>query len=583
MSQNDFVSWALSPDRTQEEAYCAELLVDFGMTHWRFKNNQPRPLSIPQEIEAKKRRKLNPAHRVKLKREDVERAAAMLPLLKSLRLETHDDRPLRDLSGLRFFTHFEEAHIMWTEVADCSVLREFKPLKRLWLTDDAVEDLAPVGTLVGLEELRLRLRQPWPVLRALAALEKVQKFEYAGNLLALEELPRLAGVREVKMENHFTATLPLRDCQRLPEMPELDAFELLGVYRLDGIARWPRLRTLMLGGPYRDLRPLTGLGALTHLTLKTPETLDLSPLAKLPELRRLLVVGDRPQDYSVLAEAPRLHEVSSEGCDINQMELATLHAVLTPWAEEFAAPEPRPLPPLRFVALPHDKLPRVQRAPGPTLWDGDHGMGESETRWVKRRVGVAIARRLKMERWGEMDHWVGTPGTTSMTVRSLEAAERLAEVVEAVREVLAATLHPWAVGFYIMLDNEWRRTEDEELSEALDEQREVEELREFRARQKEHKEFLEREHRLRLRQQEGHPVDPEEFAPPDVPPIEAVAEEEDAEAEDDGDVIVPLHEDEHPLAERLFVYGLITEAGLFVTDQSKDAAEHLMGRKVDAA
>jgi hypothetical protein len=42
-------------------------------------------------------------------------------------------------------------------------------------------------------------------------------------------------------------------------------------------------------------------------------------------------------------------------------------------------------------------------------------------------------------------------------------------------------------------------------------------------------------------------------------------------------------DEEHPLAEGLYVWGLITEEGVWVADRSRAAAEHLMGRKVDPA
>jgi hypothetical protein len=111
--------------------------------------------------------------------------------------------------------------------------------------------------------------------------------------MALEEIPSLPHVHDAQMRSICLAELPLRDCGRLPEMPALETFDLKTVHRLNGIGRWPGLRNLTVAGLFRDLSPLTGLRALTHLTLKGNLTRDLSPLARLPELRRLVGANTR--------------------------------------------------------------------------------------------------------------------------------------------------------------------------------------------------------------------------------------------------------------------------------------------------
>ncbi len=77
--------------------------------------------------------------------------------------------------------------------------------------------------------------------------------------------------------------------------------------------------------------------------------------------------------------------------------------------------------------------------------------------------------------------------------------------------------------------------------ETFDVEREREEWNETQERLREHREFLEREHRLRLQQQDGRPIDPAAFSPPGTPPPPAnedgetvTAQEGDEEAQDFG-------------------------------------------------
>jgi len=35
---DEFVSWALGPERTIEEAFCAEILIDQGLVQWKSNN-----------------------------------------------------------------------------------------------------------------------------------------------------------------------------------------------------------------------------------------------------------------------------------------------------------------------------------------------------------------------------------------------------------------------------------------------------------------------------------------------------------------------------------------------------------------
>src|SRR6185436_3606389 len=98
---NEFIAWASRPERTLEEAYCAERLVEEGYLHWCRLNGVETRSGLKQSAFARKRR-LNPAHRVKLNRTMLNRAAEILSSVTCLSMDAHHDRPLRDIQALRF-------------------------------------------------------------------------------------------------------------------------------------------------------------------------------------------------------------------------------------------------------------------------------------------------------------------------------------------------------------------------------------------------------------------------------------------------------------------------------------------------
>ena len=97
-SPADFVTWALDPARTIEEAYFIERLVEVGVKLWEGKHPDPTrrvesfDIRYRRERRLKERRRLNPAHRVRPRPAEVEQTAEMLPqfaALKPLLAESH--------------------------------------------------------------------------------------------------------------------------------------------------------------------------------------------------------------------------------------------------------------------------------------------------------------------------------------------------------------------------------------------------------------------------------------------------------------------------------------------------------------
>src|SRR5881296_3873131 len=82
MNPTDFRDWASSSQRTDEEAFFAELIVEKALESWRSKH-QVYPL-YRHDFDFWKRRRLNPAHRTTLTEEDLERTMEVLPATKHL-------------------------------------------------------------------------------------------------------------------------------------------------------------------------------------------------------------------------------------------------------------------------------------------------------------------------------------------------------------------------------------------------------------------------------------------------------------------------------------------------------------------
>ncbi|MEY2408486.1 MAG: internalin [Verrucomicrobiota bacterium] len=579
-TQSEFIAWALSPDRNLEEAYCAERLVELGYQQWCRSHGQDQP-SLEKQAAVARKRRLNPAHRARLFKTIVTRATSELASMTCVGLDANNDRPLRDISALRFFPQLKILSLYGHEFRDISVLRKLPAVESVGIGSEALEDFSPLGALSGLKSLHLVVLQPWPEVKGFEALTELESFHWTGNLLVLEGISRLGKVREARIMAGAAANVPLRDASHLPEMPWLEELELEGIHHLDGITRWPRLRNLIVGGSFKDISPLGGLRGLTHLSLRGEGTRDLSPLAQLPDLQRLTIQSQHPQDFSVLAETPRLHEVRADGCSINRLELATLHAVLAPWDDEFAAWEPRQCGRARFLTLERTCLPgnpRVNPRPAPNLQD-DKQMLVSEARWFENRLSAALHQLFGHKNWGHA--CCKAPGLGSIILSRVESAEQTGAIVEATRRLLCGTLRPWHVLLSVSLEDEERSAEASatENSDPDEEaiQREVDRYKMSQRQRLEKDAYLEREHRMRLLAQEGKPVKPDEFAAPESPKIyRSAAEEMDNLGRRDGELLSDV--------EKLWMDGVITEEGFFADVRCRAAAEHLMGRKAgDAA
>jgi hypothetical protein len=569
MSLSEFGDWALDPKRTDEEAYFAERVVEIGVSSWRSRRKDYSGFDWETQQAVHKRRRLNPAHRARLKKTDVAHALEMLPETTSLYLDCYSDRPLRDLAGLRFFPNVTKLHIGWTEIADLSPLAQLIELEELHLTDKVAEDLRPLAALTKLRDIWLHLDQPWPRVDGLGALQQLESFRWHANMLVLEGLGPFPRVREAHFENAWRG-LPLRDAARLPELPAVEVLHISDLYRLDGIERYRHVLNLELEGSFRTLEPLTVFTRLTHLSINNDEPLDLAPLCRLAELRSLKFTSVQPQEFFAISDAPHLHEVQASRCDANDREVATLQEVLKPW-DEFAADKSRPVESLRLFSEDWTKgnvatERRKQWEDAAEPWPGNKGMQESEWKWISQQIQAALDKTFG-KGWGQVSHaW--------LQIYSIEAADRLTECVDIIRGVLASCRRRHYLTFCIDLKTEWRQR-DEEIDDDDDFEQERAEHEEWKIHQREEAELREREHRLRQLRQEGAKIDPAEFEPPTTEPPEPEAEE------DDDDEVDEEEEEAHPQAEEYRLFGEINEEAVYIPIRDVETAERLLRRKAE--
>ena len=522
-----------------------------------------------------KERSLDPAHQPDYSREDAGHAEEVLPEFKKFCLPFHDDRPLRDLSFLRFCPPLEAIELRQTEIRDWSPLLFQTALTKfdVW-RDQVVRDLRVLGRLTRLQTMHLYLSVPWPDLRGLENLTELRDLHYNGNVLAFRDVPVLPQVRVFEIGHLGSFDIPLRTVHDLPAMPELRRLKLDNTTELDGIERYTKLLNLEVYGYFTDLTPLTALTELTHLIISGGDYETIAPLARLPNLRRLTVRHEVPPDFTPLADAPRLHEVVMEVSHIVPPELASLNAMFTSWSDDFALPQPRPLAPLKLL---HRSLkkgdPKTEETStaAPRDWGDDDEMGKSEARWFVREANRRL-RQLLGDGGCHFDEHGLHPGHDLITVSRPEDIDRVPEIAQCLRELFAAARHPWELLLIVDSLGRYERDMDEiyaDDDEEFNAEKEREEWEDQRERQRERREFLERKYRHRLEQELGTPAAP-------MPPAPANGEE-------DADTLQTTAEETpsaYDLGTRLHLYSTLTEKAVYFNhDPDRPLAEMLFGLK----
>jgi hypothetical protein len=604
----EFQQWALDPARTNDELFTVEILLEWGRVVWGWKHQQPKMPDWDKEQAHRKERRLNPAYRTQIKRDYLDATIEIWADIKKFYYTSWEDRPMRNIEALRFFPHLEEVQINDAEIPDLSPLASLRQLTTLHLHEPlsngghVMHDLNAIAGLPALSRVSVSLRRPWPNVSALAELPALQSLVFTGNLLALRDVPRLPALEKATFNADFNWKTPLRDLRDLPEMPRVVIMKVEGVANLRGLDRYPRILNANLIGPFQDLEPLGALNKCTYLRLEGEQFSDLTPAAGMQELRELLLVRERPLDLAPLSDAVGLREVNIERCSILRTELSALSATLLPWDGDFLAPERRQLAPLRFFVYQpsHEEMKTLppydpSKDPRKAFYGEDEAFARAEARWFALRLQAQLDEFLG-KGWGNVNSTaLDMPGHEHLVFKRFRDVMRFREIVEKLREIASECRFRWqyliSVEPHGDLSDEDEMEDDEEredwLEQEFDPEREKEEWDEFRAQRRLERERLEREHRLKILQQQGAEIDPAEFSPgsekprPAQPAADAGGDADDEEEGDEeregglAEAIPP--DDEEGLGRDLSFVVSLDEKLLFVSDHMREEAEYLFG------
>ncbi len=357
--------------------------------------------------------------------------------------------PLEGMTNLRWLV-LQDNH-----VADLRPLSKMSRLKYLNIYSNKVSDLSPLEHLQSLEELSLA-NNP---IESFAVLEQLPKLRWLA--LSTDQVPCFARCRCLPSIQvlEITGETPVDNVANFPEMPSL---KVLRVYQLKdtvGIERFPSLSTLRLvDGQFSCLGGVEKLKGLTHLEAWSSQQLSLQPLSSLYALRRVKILAPEVTDLSALARLPVLHEVrmddktENDKTKSNRAELEALCKTLTPWADEFRAPEKKASPSLDIEIVSQEAFDYYDSKASFGLKPGEceDGMFKSEREWLKDELFDSI-EAMNFKEGTDKDFYVtretAFDRTEGLVLYSLRAYESVREIVTAVQGILCEARNDWIIYF----------------------------------------------------------------------------------------------------------------------------------------
>jgi hypothetical protein len=575
----------MAPERTLDESFLAEILIDEGLLQWkdREKIEVPDRYDFDLMREGQRRRRLNPAHRRIWSEIDVKRAAEFVNRLGRFDHWTcGQDRPVRDLAALRFCPRMQDLHLAPTELTDLSGLRYVPELEHLWLQDAVVEDLSGLRLCRKLKTVHLWLDYPWCDLGALADLPELEQVTFHGNLPMLAGVGALPKVKKVLFNGWGNGRAPIRDGHALPDMPALREAEISPIASLAGVEKYAELEEVTFEGPYKSIEPLAALGKVCKLVLGGEHYRDFAAVARMPALAVLTLAREFPLDYTALLASDSLRELGRCGGKPLTPEQAGINAALGGWDHDCVLPTPRPLPQpvYRFIhhlenAPPGFAYPEaVRMAPVPTQ------VAEAQAKWLAARIDHALIRKYGPN-WGETyaSPYDAERGRVDVTIHDIEIADKLAEMIDLLRRELAWLRDSWLVGLTVDPKSQWQRDPEawkDEVEEDLEER--IQEARNYSSRRRDYLAFLQRLKVYQERQERGEEPLPEEFAPPET-----------KEAEPDSDLMEPTESgveesweaEDHPKWHDYYMQIVVCEDGVWVPVGFRKKAARLLRHAIE--
>ena len=216
-----------------------------------------------------------------------------------------------DLSALAGLTSLTNLDLAWNdEIADLAPVAGLSSLESLQLDYNAISDLTPLVSNQGLGSGDYVSVRGNP-LGAEALEVHIPALRERGVWLVTDDQAEAVEVPDAALREALNEALGLGTSPTITrnDMARLTGLEAHGVSQLTGLEHAYRLEGLnVTHGSISDLRPLAGLGFLTHLYLAYNEISDVAPLAGLALLTYLDLGDNRVADAVPLAENEGLDE-----------------------------------------------------------------------------------------------------------------------------------------------------------------------------------------------------------------------------------------------------------------------------------
>lgn len=444
MTATSFSEYALSTDLTPDETYTVELLIDrvrsnFDETYWD---------DWGERGDARR----NPSYKPRFSRKHVGPAAKELHSLSwvSFQRLPDDERPVRDLTALKFLPNLSGLVLINNQVTDLSPIASCSELRRFHLNKNPVRDISPLAECKTIEELHLgdcpisnfSPLEELPCLRELSI--------SADQIEAFTQLNRLPHLRKIEF-----GLETFESFDGFPEMPELRVIRGADVNKLDGLERFPKLQNLVnLSGRFDSLAPLRDLHGLTHTNIISSRIKSLQPLAGLPAFRDLHISTDaRRLDLSPLETLTSLHELNVRCNGEEPNGLVKLKASLSPWDEEFRAAKPRYAPSLDLHVVDLETFDIYDtkqpfNSGGPNT---NEGLLSSELDWLDKQLEILLASDFNADDDYTIPfNWNGARSRT-VVLYSDKSVAAFPRLVLGIQDVLSNAKQDWII--YLQTDD----------------------------------------------------------------------------------------------------------------------------------
>jgi len=375
-------------------------------------------------------------------------------------LQTTDDetRRITTVAPLEGMTSLRSLILQNNEVSDLQPLAKMSKLKHLSICRNKVSDLSPLVHLQSLEELTLA-HNPIESFDVLEQLPKLRSLALSNDQVS--SLARCKCLPSIQVME-ITGEALVDNLTNFPEMPSLKVLKIYGLKETAGIERFASLSTLeLIYGELSRLDGLEKLKGLTHLEAWSSHPLSLRPLSTVYALRRVEILAPEVADVPALSRLPVLHEFSagdkndSEKITCNQAELEALCKSLTPWADEFKAPDRKTSPRLHVEIVSQETFDIYDSKESFGIKPGEceDGMFKSERQWLESELRSTLEGNFKEDLDGDffLPGMTGFRRSDRLVLYSLRAYESVREIITAVQGVLCEARNEWIIYFQALL------------------------------------------------------------------------------------------------------------------------------------